>query len=67
MKNKQKTHKASKKRFKVTKTGILMHNRQKDNAHLKTGKTRNQKARKKGRAGLTNKTEISTIKQLINI
>jgi ribosomal protein L35 len=67
MKNKQKTHKASKKRFKVTKSGILLHNKQKDNAHLKTGKTRNQKSRRKGQSGLTNKAEINTIRQLINI
>ncbi|MBP9758185.1 50S ribosomal protein L35 [Candidatus Dojkabacteria bacterium] len=65
MKNKQKTHKASAKRFRVTKTGIVLHNRQKDNAHLKTGKTTKQKARLKGQSGLTNNKEINKIKQLI--
>lgn len=65
MKNKQKTHKASKKRFKVSASGTLFHNRQKDNAHLKTGKSSKQKSRLKGRSELTNNTEVKKIKSLI--
>lgn len=65
MKNKKKTHKASAKRFKVTKKGMLLHNRQKDNAHLKTGKTTKQKSRIKGLDNLKSNVEIKKIKELI--
>lgn len=45
---KNKTHKATQKRFKLTASGKLMHNSQGDNSHLKANKDRGIKARKKG-------------------
>jgi large subunit ribosomal protein L35 len=66
MKNKQKTHKASAKRFRVTKNGKIMHNRQGDNAHLKANKTSQQKARKKGKSSLGSKAESKKIISLLS-
>lgn len=66
MKNKQKTHKATTKRFKLTKKGKLMHNRQGDNAHLKANKTSKQKARQKGRTNLGSKNESKKIISLLS-
>ena len=66
MKNKIKTHKATAKRFKVTKNKKVRHNKQGDNAHLKTNKNRGQKARKKGKTSLKNKKEVKKIISLIN-
>lgn len=66
MKNKKKTHQATKKRFKLTKTGKLMHNRQGDNAHLKIKKSRVQKARLKGKSALKKGDEAKKIKSLMN-
>ena len=66
MKNKKKTHKASAKRFKLTKTGKLKHNRQGDNAHLKANKTSLQKSRKKGVKFLGSKAESKKIIKLIS-
>jgi ribosomal protein L35 len=62
---KQKTHKATSKRFKVTPTGKVLHNSQGDNTHLKANKDRGQKARKKGQHGLNNKTEANKIIKLL--
>lgn len=66
MKNKQKTHKATAKRFKLTKKGKLMHNRQGDNAHLKANKTSQQKARQNGKRALGSKTESKKIISLLS-
>lgn len=66
MKNKQKTHKATAKRFKLTKKGKLMHNRQGDNAHLKANKSSKQKARQKGKDSLGSKRESNKIKKLLS-
>lgn len=65
MKNKIKTHKATSKRFQLTTTGRLRHNKQGDNAHLKIKKNRAQKARLKGKSDLSQKTEIQKVKRLI--
>lgn len=66
MKNKQKTHKATVKRFKLTKKGKLMHNRQGDNAHLKANKSAQQKARQNGKRSLGSKTESKKIISLLS-
>lgn len=66
MKNKQKTHKATVKRFKLTKNKKLMHNKQGDNAHLKANKSNRQKARKKGKTSLTSSGESNKIKKLMS-
>lgn len=59
-----KTHKATAKRFRVTKKGKLMHGSQGDNSHLKVNKDRHQKSRKNGMNSLGNKAET---KKLINL
>jgi ribosomal protein L35 len=64
MKNKIKTHKATSKRFSVTGSGKVAHNHQKDNDHLKIGKTRAQKARVNGKGSLSATKEIKKIKRL---
>ncbi len=66
MKNKQKTHKATAKRFKLTRKGKLMHNRQGDNAHLKANKTSLQKSRKKGTKSLSSTNESKKIISLLS-
>ncbi len=66
MKNKIKTHKASKKRFKISGSGQIRHNKQGDNDHLKIFKSRAQKSRKKGKTDLGSKKEEIKIKGLIN-
>jgi large subunit ribosomal protein L35 len=65
-KRKQKTHKASKKRFKVSAKGKLMHNRQNDNAHLKTKKSNKTLRRQEGTTKLGSRTEAKKIKKLLN-
>jgi ribosomal protein L35 len=62
---KQKTHKATSKRFKKTANGKLLHYTQGDNSHLKVNKNRAEKARKKGAHALTNKTQIKMINKLL--
>lgn len=62
---KQKTHQATKKRFKLTGTGKVRHNRQGDNAHLKVNKSSAQKTRKKGKSQLSSEGEINKIKRLL--
>jgi ribosomal protein L35 len=62
---KQKTHKATSKRFRVTAGGKLMHNSQGDNSHLKANKDRGQKARKKGQHVLGNTAETAKIIKLL--
>jgi ribosomal protein L35 len=66
MKTKHKTHKATAKRFKLTKNGKLMHNSQGDNAHLKVNKSYHQKARQNGKGALKNPTETKTLTKLLN-
>jgi large subunit ribosomal protein L35 len=61
----KKTHKASAKRFKVTASGKVRHNRQKDNAHLKVNKTRAQKERLNKQPALSSSKEAQKIKSLI--
>ncbi len=61
----KKTHKASVKRFKLTASGKLRHNRQKDNAHLKVNKTRAQKSRLNKQPSLQSNKEVQKIKSLI--
>lgn len=66
MKNKIKTHKASSKRFKLSASGKVKHNVQGNN-HLKAGKNRAQKTRKKGFKVLNSKNEIAKIIKLTGI
>ncbi len=65
MKNKIKTHKASSKRFKITKNKKVMHQHQGDNAHLKVNKSSSQKQNKKGRGNLASSKESRKIIRLI--
>jgi len=64
---KNKTHKATVKRFKLTKSGKLMHQKQGNNTHLKVHKNTHQKARKNGNEALGNKSETKKLKQLMNL
>lgn len=65
-KNKIKTHKATKKRFKVSATGKLRHNKQGDNDHFKIKKSRNRKARLSGKTELGSKKQAKKLKSLLN-
>ncbi len=65
MKTKQKTHKATAKRFKITPSGKVRHYSQGDNSHLKANKNRGQKARKKGIQTLSNNGDIKKLVKLI--
>lgn len=64
MGKKIKTHQASKKRFKVTRTGKVRHNK-KGNNHLKANKNSSQKAAKKGKSQLSSKNEANKITKLM--
>ena len=66
MKNKIKTHKATKKRFKVTTTGKVVHKKQGNNEHLRIKKSNPRKARLNKQGTLENSTEIKKIKRLSN-
>ena len=66
MAKKAKTNKAAKKRFKITATGKVFHRSQGDNTHLKAGKTRAQKARKKQSNQLTSTKQVKKLKALLN-
>ena len=66
MKNKQKTHKATAKRFKVTRKGKVMHNHQGDNANLKANKSSKQKVRQNGVGILSSKKESKKIISLLS-
>lgn len=61
-----KTHKATAKRFKLTKKGKLMHGSQGDNSHLKVNKDRHQKSRKNGMNALGNKAETKKLTSLLH-
>ncbi|MBD3363068.1 50S ribosomal protein L35 [Candidatus Dojkabacteria bacterium] len=65
MKNKIKTHQATKKRFKVSKKGKMRHKKQGNNAHLKIKKTRVRKDRLSGHTSLKNSTEEKKLRNLI--
>lgn len=65
-KRKQKTHKATQKRFKVTAKGKLVHNHQHDNAHLKTNKSSRTLRRQEGESALGSKKEAKKLKSLMN-
>lgn len=66
MKNKIKTHKASVKRFKVKKSGDIVHYKQGNNDHLRVKKTRNRKARLSGTSVLSSTEQSKKIKKIIN-
>jgi ribosomal protein L35 len=66
MAKKAKTYKAAKKRFRITRTGKVMHRAQKDNSHLKANKSRAQKARTKKMNVLADKKQSNKIKSLLN-
>jgi large subunit ribosomal protein L35 len=63
---KNKTHKATAKRFKETATGKLKHKKQGDNAHLKINKNNREKRRKRKKSTLSNSTEVKKLKQLMH-
>lgn len=60
-----KTHKATKKRFKVTATGKLRHKRQKDNQHLKAHKSNRTKNRQTKESELASKNQAKKLKKLM--
>ncbi|MBN1915522.1 50S ribosomal protein L35 [Candidatus Dojkabacteria bacterium] len=62
----RKTHKATAKRFKITGKGKIVHNRQGDNAHLKTNKNRSQKARLNKQKVLASSKQAKNINILMN-
>jgi len=62
---KNKTHKATAKRFKITGTGKLMHNRQGDNSHLKVNKSGRQLRRQEGKSVLKSKRETNKLKRML--
>jgi len=62
-----KTHKATAKRFKLTKKGKLLHKSQGDNTHLKVNKNYHQKTRKNAKSALSNKNEAKKLTRLIQM
>ena len=62
-----KTHKASKKRFRLTPRGKIIHWKQGDNGHLRSKKNNRQKSRLSGPKKLTQSSEIIKIKKLITV
>lgn len=63
---KQKTHKATKKRFKTSASGKLRHFHQGDNAHLKVNKSSRQLRRQEGKSSLASTNQARKLKNLIN-
>lgn len=61
-----KTHKATAKRFKLTKKGKLMHKQQGDNSHLKVNKDRHQKSRKNSMDSLGANNEVKRLVKLMH-
>lgn len=61
-----KTHKATKKRFKITSRGKVVHWKKGDNGHLRSKKSTRRKRRLSGSDQLSNKTEAKKIKKLVN-
>lgn len=66
MATKNKTHKATKKRFKVTAKGKLVHKRQGNNNHYMRKMSSSHRARVEGTVELSSKKEAKKIKQLGN-
>lgn len=62
---KNRTHKATAKRFKITAKGKLKHSKQRDNAHLKVNKTKRTLNRQEGKGILVSKQETNKLKRLI--
>ncbi len=60
-----KTHKATKKRFRVTTNNKVMHNRQGDNGHLRSKKSYHQKARLDGKEQLGSTNQARKIIKLL--
>lgn len=65
MAKKAKTNKAARKRFKITGSGKVVHRSQTDNSHLKVGKSRAQKARKKQTRVLQSQKQVKKLKSLL--
>lgn len=63
---KTKTHKATKKRFKLTAKGKLQHFHQGDNAHLKVNKSKRQLRRQEGKSALSSGHQARKLKNLLN-
>ncbi|MCA9382604.1 50S ribosomal protein L35 [Candidatus Dojkabacteria bacterium] len=63
---KLKTHKATKKRFKITSSGKVMHWKKGNNGHLRSKKTTKHKQRLSGPDTLSNTTEARKVKKLVN-
>ncbi len=64
-KAKNKTHKATVKRFKISASGKLRHSKQMDNAHLKVNKSKRQLNRQEGIATLVSKKEVSKLMRMM--
>lgn len=64
---KAKTHKATKKRFKVTGSGKVLHRGQGDNGHSKNYESRRQKRNPRRIRALTSGKEANKIKRLLGI
>lgn len=64
---KAKTHKATKKRFKVTGTGKVIHRAQGDNGHSKNYESRRQKRNPRRPRALGSGKESRKIKRLLGI
>ena len=62
---KNRTHKATKKRFKITGSGKLKHFHQGDNAHLKSNKSRKVLNRQEGTSTLKLKKEVRKLKSFL--
>jgi ribosomal protein L35 len=62
---KNRTHKATAKRFKLTATGKLVHNKQGDNSHMKVNKTKPALRRQEGKATIKSLVEEKKLKRLI--
>jgi large subunit ribosomal protein L35 len=62
---KNKTHKATVKRFKVTASGKLKHYKQMDNSHLKTNKSTRTLRRQEGTGIIASRREEKKLKNLM--
>ncbi len=66
MVKKRKTHKATVKRFKMSKSGKMLHKRQGNNNHYMTKKSGGRKLRIEGNVALSSKKESKKIRILGN-
>lgn len=62
---KNRTHKATAKRFRVTKNGKVIHEKQYNNSHLKTNKNNRTLRRQEGKAVLSSLHESKKLASLI--